>query len=36
LLEAPDLGGSWTTNTASSPYTITSPAGNKFYKVIVK
>jgi len=36
LLEASDLGGNWTTNNASSPYTNTSPTGNKFYKVIVR
>jgi hypothetical protein len=34
LMEAAELNGSWTTNTASSPYTIdASSAGQKFFKV---
>ncbi len=36
LLEASSLTGAWTTNNASSPYTITNPSGVKFYRLIVK
>jgi hypothetical protein len=35
LLESTELSN-WTTNTATSPYLITNPTGNKFYKVIVR
>jgi hypothetical protein len=36
LLEAPSVTGPWTTNSASSPYTNSSPTGVKFYRVIVQ
>ncbi len=36
LLESASVTGPWTTNSAASPYTVTSPAGMKFYRVIVQ
>ncbi len=36
LLEAPDLTGPWTTNTATSPYTNTPTGPQKFYRLRVR
>ncbi len=36
LLEADEVSGPWTTNTAASPYVTTPAAAKKFYRVIVK
>jgi hypothetical protein len=36
LLEAPDVTGPWTTNSASSPYTTSPSAARKFYRVQVR
>jgi len=36
LLQADDLSGPWTTNTAASPFTLAPGGEKKFYKVIVK
>ncbi|MGC3961725.1 MAG: hypothetical protein QM813_28510 [Verrucomicrobiota bacterium] len=35
LLESSSVTGPWTTNAATSPYTV-SPVGNKFFKVLVQ
>ncbi len=36
LLEATNVVGPWTTNLAASPYFITNPVGNKFFRVQVQ
>ena len=36
LLESPTVNGPWTTNNSTSPYTNSSPVGNKFFKVQVQ
>jgi hypothetical protein len=36
LLEAGQLTGPWTTNTAISPYTFTPTAPQKFYRLIIQ
>jgi len=36
LLEATNLAGAWTTNAATSPYSINSPVGTKFFRVRVQ
>jgi hypothetical protein len=36
LLQAPNLTGPWTTNSAAiSPYTVTAASGNQFFKLLV-
>lgn len=36
LMEASSLAGPWTTNNATSPYSVTPTAATKFYRVIVR
>jgi hypothetical protein len=36
LLEANNVTGSWTTNNATSPYSVAPAGAGKFYRVIVK
>jgi len=35
-MEATNIQGPWTTNSASSPYTPPATGANKFYRVIVR